>query len=113
PSLPRTMARGAIGIAIALVVQIAGSCCVVRRAPDRLAAAAGIALVGLTVALGAVGGVRAGVSPPFLGGPPPVWVVAVPAIDLAAAACALAIALTVGFAAVSRGNRSEIRCTCG
>jgi len=106
PSLARTMQRGAIGIALAIAVQLLASARVVRRAPDPLAAANGVALVGLGVALVAVGAVRAWFSPPHLEVPPPFWMVAVPAIDLAAATCALATAITLALA-IRRSMRHE------
>jgi hypothetical protein len=105
PSLPRTELRGAIGIAIALAVQLAASWWVVRRTPDRLAAANGIALVGLALGLALVGFVHAWFSPPFLDVPPPFWMVAVPALDLAAAACALGNAALLGLALLRRAPR--------
>jgi hypothetical protein len=71
----------------------------VRRAPDPLAAANGIALVGLSVALAVVGAVRAWLSPPHVDVPSPFWMIAVPTVDLAAATCALAAAVTLALAA--------------
>jgi hypothetical protein len=98
PSFARTAQLGAISAAAAIALQVIASWRVVRRAPDRLAAASGIALVGLIAALGAVTVVRAWFSPPFLDVPPPFWMVAVPALDLAAASCALATAATLVLA---------------
>jgi hypothetical protein len=51
PSLARTEQRGGIGIAIALVLQITASWRVVRRAPDRVAAANGAFGAAATLAL--------------------------------------------------------------
>jgi hypothetical protein len=48
---------------------------VARRAADPRAAANGIALVGLGVALASVAVVRAWFSPPFFDVPPPHWMV--------------------------------------
>ncbi len=104
PSLARTEQRGAIGIALALALQTGFSWRVVRRAPDRIAAANGVALVGLGLALATVGLVRAWFSPPHLDVPPPFWMVAVPTLDLAAATCALGAALTLALAVLTRRN---------
>jgi hypothetical protein len=106
PSLARTEQRGAIGIAVAIAVQLAASWWVVRRTPDRLAAANGIALVGLALALALVGLVRAWFSPPHVEVPSPFWMVAVPTLDLAAAACALTNAVLL---AVVVSCRAPIR----
>ncbi len=95
PTLARTEAFGAIWVAVAILLQVLVSWRVVRRAPDRLAAANGLALVGLALALGTVTLVRAWFSPPYLDVPPPFWMVAVPALELAAATCALATAFTL------------------
>jgi hypothetical protein len=95
PSFARTLQRGAIGIAVAVVIQLVASWRVVRGAPDPLAAANGVALVGLGSALAAAFAVRAWFSPPHLEVPPPFWMVAVPAIDLAAATCAVAVTLAL------------------
>ena len=69
------------------------------RAPDgatALAAASGLAAVGLAAALVPVALVRAWFSPPHLDVPPPFWFVAIPALELAAAcACAAAALLLV------------------
>jgi len=97
PSLARTLQLGAIAAAGAIVLQVIASWRVVRRAPDRLAAANGVALVGLGAGLGTVAAVRTWFSPPHLDVPPPFWMVAVPALDLAAATGALAAALTLAL----------------
>jgi hypothetical protein len=100
PSLTQVERFGAIAAVVAVALQVAASWQVIRRARDRLAAAGGLALVGLTVALGGTGVVRAWFSEPHLDVPPPLWMVAVPALDLAAAtgAAATAIALAIGLA---------------
>lgn len=103
PSLARLQRLGAVAVVVAVAAQVLASWWVVRRASDRLAAANGVALVGLGLALGTVTLVRAWFSPPHLEVPPPFWMVAVPTLDLAAAACALAIALALALAARRRG----------
>jgi len=102
PSLARTVALGAFSVVVALLVQLIASWRVVRSAPDRLAAANGLGLVGLGLALGTVTLVRAWFSPPHLDVPPPFWMVAIPALDLAAATCALGTALTLMLAVYRR-----------
>jgi len=104
PSLARAMQLGALGAICAIALQVAVSRRVLRRAPDRLASAGGLAVVGLGGALAAVTAVRAWFSPPLLDVPPPFWMVAVPALDLAAATCALAVAITLVIAVLRRGS---------
>lgn len=106
PSFLRLLRRGAAGVTAAIALQTIASWRVVRRAPDRLAAAGGVALVGLGIALGTIGVARAWFSPPHLDVPPPFWMVAVPALDVAAAACAFAVALTLALAALRREERA-------
>jgi len=101
PSLVRTQQLGAIAIALAVALQVIASVRAMVRSPDRLAAACGVALVGLGVAFGSVALVRAWFSPPHLDVPPAFWMVAVPALDVAAAACALATAVTLAIAVVA------------
>jgi hypothetical protein len=109
PSLVRLERLGAAGITVAIALQVLASWWVVRRASDRLVAANGVALVGLGLALGTVTLVRAWFSPPYLDVPPPFWMVAVPTLDLAAAACALATALTLALAALRRRTQAADR----
>lgn len=104
PSAARTQQLGAVAVTVSLMLHVLVSWRILRRAPDRVAAANGLALVGLVVALGAATIVRAWFSPPHLDVPPPFWMVMVPAIDIAAATCALGAALTLGLA---------FRSTCG
>jgi 2,3-bisphosphoglycerate-independent phosphoglycerate mutase len=100
PSLARTEQLGAIGIAAALVLQVATSWFVVGRARDRLACGNALAVVSLAIGLGSVGLVHAWFAPPFLDVPPPLWMVAIPTLDLAAATCAAGAILTLAFAAI-------------
>jgi type I phosphodiesterase/nucleotide pyrophosphatase len=102
PSLTAVEQLGAVAVAVAIAAQVIASGCVVRRARDRLAAASGLALVGLGLALGATGAVRAWFSQPHLDVPPPFWMVAIPALDLAAAAGAAASAITLAIALLRR-----------
>ncbi len=95
PSLARTETLVAVGVAISLVLQVSASWLAIGRARDRVVAANGLAAVGLALALGSVALVRAWFSPPLLDVPGPTWMVAIPALDLAAATCALGTALTL------------------
>jgi hypothetical protein len=102
PSAVTIEQLGAIAIALAIALQVAASWRVVRRARDRLAAASGLAVVGLGLALVPTGAVRTWFSQPHLDVPPPFWLVAVPALDLAAASGAAATAITLAFALARR-----------
>jgi hypothetical protein len=108
PSLVRLERLGAAGVSIAIALQVVASWRVIRRASDRLAAANGLAVVGLGLALAAVTLVRAWFSPPYLDVPGPFWMVALPALDVAAAACALATALTLALVALRRGATARV-----
>jgi hypothetical protein len=102
PSLSTVEQLGAVAVAVAIALQVIASGRAVRRARDRLAAASGLTLVGLTLALGATGAVRAWFSQPSLDVPPPFWMVAIPALDLAAAAGSAASAIALAIALLHR-----------
>jgi hypothetical protein len=99
PSLPRVETIGGIAAIVGIALQIAASYRALRNVPDRLAAASGIAAVGLGVALTAVAIARAWYAPPFIEVPPPLALIGVPALELAAATCAIAVAITLALAA--------------
>jgi hypothetical protein len=99
PSLPRVEEIGGIAAIVGIALQVALSYRALRNAPDRLAAASGVAAVGLGVALTAVAIVRAWYAPPVIEVPPPLALIGVPALELAAAACAIAVAITLALAA--------------
>jgi len=80
----------------------------VQSAGDRIAAASGGALVGLALALGTTSTARAWFSPPHVDVPPPLWMVVVPALDLAAAACSTAAALVIALALALASPRTSI-----
>jgi hypothetical protein len=105
PSLPRVEQIGGVAAVLAIALQVVASRLAVRHAPDRLAAASGVALVGLGSALAAVAIVRAWYAPPFVDVPPPVWFVGVPALELGAASCGLATAIALAMALVRRRFR--------
>lgn len=102
PSAATVEQLGAAAVAIAIALQVVACGRVVRRARDRLAAATGLAAVGLGLALAATGVVRAWFSQPHLDVPPPFWFVAIPALDLAAASGAAASAITLALALARR-----------
>jgi len=102
PSLARTEKLGGLGAAFGIGLQVVVCWLVIRRTADRLAAANAAVLAGLAISLATVGTVRAWFSAPFLDVPSPFWMVAIPALDLAAATCALGSLLTLAIAAVRR-----------
>lgn len=102
PSLARTIELGTIGVVISVVVQIVASWLATRRASDRLAAANGLALVGLGSVLAVRFLVRAWFFKPFVVVPSPFWFVAIPTIDLATATCAIATAIFLAIAVIRR-----------
>ncbi len=105
PSLPRVEEIGGVAALLAIVLQVGASRRAIRHAPDRLAAASGVALVGLGVALVAVAIVRAWYAPPFVDVPPPLWFAGVPALELGAASCGLATVIALALA----GGHSRFR----
>lgn len=113
PSLDRVEHLGTIAVIAAVAIQVAASWIAIRRAPDRIAAANGVALVGLAIALGTLALVRAWLSPPFIEVPSPAWMVGVPALEIAAAATAAAIvpmlALAQRSARAPHPSRSDDR----
>jgi hypothetical protein len=107
PSLARAELAGTCGALAAIALHLVVTAITVRRAADRVSAATALAVVGLAVSLGTVAIVRAWFSPPFVDVPSPVWLVAIPALDLAAATSAAAIALALAFHSLLRGPRSD------
>ena len=102
PSLAVSLKLTAIGLVVAVGLQIAASWFAIRAAPDRLAAANELAAVGLAGSLGLSWLVRAWFSMPFVIVPSPFWIVVVPTVELATAACATAVAITLVIAAAMR-----------
>jgi hypothetical protein len=98
PSLALTTELCAIGIVVAIVLQVTASWFAIRRAPDRLLAANGLAAAGLVGSFVVLYLVRTWFHMPFLIVPSPFWIVAVPTIELATAACATACAVTLALA---------------
>ena len=93
--LAATMAKYGV---IAMVVQLAFSLWALRSQKtlaERLATANGIAWMGLMLAMVPAGLVWAFFPPPYVIVPPPVWLVLIPAIEIAVACAATDIALTL------------------
>lgn len=105
PSLARTIELGTIGVVVSVVVQVTAGWLATRRSVDRLAAANGIALVGLGVVLAIRFLVRAWFFKPFVVVPSPFWFVAIPTIDLATATCAASTALSLAIAMLRSRTR--------
>jgi len=107
PSLALTTKLCAIGIVVAVVLQVTASWFAIRRAPDRLIAANGLAAAGMTGAVVVLWLVRTWFRMPFVIVPSPFWIVAVPTIELATAACATACAVTLALAAFTSSSAAR------
>jgi cytochrome bd-type quinol oxidase subunit 2 len=82
----------------AMVVQLGASLWALRNEgslAERLAAANGIAWMGLTLAMLPAGLAWAFFPPPYVTVPGPVWLVLIPAIEVAVACAAVDVALTL------------------
>jgi hypothetical protein len=82
-----------------MLVQLVASMWVLRRyrrLGERLAAANGIALVGLLLTMVPAGVLWAFFPPPFVTLPGPVWLVVIPAVEVAVGCAAMNVALTLG-----------------
>lgn len=105
--LAATMAQYGV---IAMIVQLTFSLWALRRQQtlaERLATANGIAWMGLMLAMIPAGLAWAFFPPPYVIVPPPLWLVLIPAIEIAVACAAIDVALTlmvevIVFAARSR-----------
>lgn len=85
------------GIA-AMVIQLGFSLWALRSQKtfaERLATANGIALVGLLIAMGTAGLAWAFFPPPYVTVPGPVWLVLIPAVEVAVACAAIDVAITL------------------
>jgi hypothetical protein len=93
--LAATMAKYGL---VAVVVQLTLSLWVLRRyatLAERLAAANGIAWIGLMLAMVPAGLTWAYFPPPYVTLPDPVWLVLIPAVEIAVACAAVNVALTL------------------
>jgi hypothetical protein len=66
-----------------------------RTLAERLAAANGIAWMGLMLAMVPAGLAWAFFPPPYVAVPPPLWLVLIPAVEVAVACAAISVALTL------------------
>ena len=85
--------------AVAMVVQLLASMWALRDKPSlglRLAAANGVAWTGLALAMIPAGLMWAFFPPPYTSVPGPVWLVMIPAVEVAVACAAIDVALTLG-----------------
>jgi hypothetical protein len=93
--LAMTMAKyGAVAIAVQLLASL-WALRVYRTLAERLAAANGIAWMGLMLAMIPAGFAWAFFPPPYVTVPPPVWLVIIPAVEVAVAGAAVNVALTL------------------
>jgi Type I phosphodiesterase / nucleotide pyrophosphatase len=94
PPLARLETIMGIAAPVALLAQLTAAVVVLRRREPatRLAAANGLAVAGLVLALLPIGLVRIAFSPPHLTVPDPFWLVGIPAAELAGGCGAAAIA---------------------
>jgi hypothetical protein len=84
---------------VAMVVQLLANMWALRGKPslgERLAAANGVAWTGLVLAMLPAGLVWAFFPPPYTNLPGPVWLVVIPAVEVAVACAAIDVALTLG-----------------
>ncbi len=85
--------------AVAMVVQMLASLWALRDKPslgERLAAANGVAWTGLALAMIPAGLMWAFFPPPYTSLPAPVWLMMIPAVEVAVACAAIDVALTLG-----------------
>ncbi len=101
PPLTRFQKLIAICGIAAIGLQVIVTWRVVRGRADRLAAANGLALVGLAVALVPTLLVRAWFAPPYVEVPEPAWLVAIPGLALATGIAAAAIFAQLGLELVA------------
>ena len=94
---------------VATAVQLLANLWALRTQPtlgDRLAAANGVAWVGLMVAMIPAGLTWAFFPPPFVSRPEPMWLVLIPALEVSVACAAMTFALTLGVEVVAFAARA-------
>lgn len=97
---------------IAMVVQLAASMWALRSQPtfaQRLATANGIAMIGLMFAMVTAGLAWAFFPPPYVTVPGPLWLVLIPAVEVAVACAALDVAVTLMFEVILFVSRAVQR----
>jgi len=105
PTLDRVEKLGGAAVIASLVAQVAASWLVIRRSADRLAAANGLALIGLAIAIGTIDFTNAYFARPFYDVPSPMWMVAIPTLEIAAATVCAAIIATFAVTVVATVRR--------
>jgi hypothetical protein len=107
--LAATMAKYGV---IAMIFQLLASMWALRNQgslAERLAAANGIAWTGLMLAMLPAGLVWAFFPPPYVTVPGPVWLVLIPAVEVAVACAAIDVALTLGVELIVFAARAWLR----
>jgi hypothetical protein len=107
PSLALTTKLCAVGGVVAIVLQVTASWFAIRRTPDRRIAANGLAVAGLAGSCAVLYLVRTWFHMPFVIVPSPFWIVAVPTIEIATAACATACAVTLALATFTSSSTAS------
>jgi hypothetical protein len=105
PSLDRVQKLGGIAVIGSLVAQVVASWLVIRRSADRLASANGLALIGIAIAIGTIDSTNAYFARPFYDVPSPLWMVAIPTLEIAAATVCAATVVTLAMAAIATARR--------
>ncbi len=95
PALWRLQRLLAVCGAAAIAIQVVSSWHVVRGFAKRLPIANGISLIALSISLGTVFIVRGCLPVPHIEVPEPAWLVAIPALEIAAAGSCVAVTLTL------------------
>jgi hypothetical protein len=97
-----------------MIVQLLASLWALRHhgtLAERLAAANGIAWTGLTLTMVTAGMIWAVFPPPYVSLPGPLWLVLIPAVEVAVACAAVNVALTLGFEVIVFAARAWHRPT--
>ncbi len=97
PALWRLQRLLAVCGGAAIAIQVVASWHVVRAFANRLSISNGIALVALSISLGTVFIVRGYLPVPHVDVPEPAWLVAIPAVEIAAAVSCVAVTLHLIF----------------
>jgi len=99
---------------VGMIVQLLASLWALRHhgtLAERLAAANGIAWTGLTLTMVTAGMIWAVFPPPYVSLPGPLWLVLIPAVEVAVACAAVNVALTLGFEVIVFAARAWHRPT--
>lgn len=97
PALYRLQRMLAVCAAAAIAIQLVSSWHVARAFANRLSISNGISLIALSISLGTVFIVRGCLPVPHVDVPEPAWLVAIPAVEIAAAVSCVAVTLHLIF----------------